>query len=567
MTETTNGFKQHLDDLQSFPILTEEVEVPTTSRPAPSSVAGTSTLGDIVHNALRDVLGWRPKAHDPKSFVIALKQAFTPSEVEGRTAWTWTPRTYAIETDLGAITGAQASIYARAKAALEQSLPLLEGLQPLRSDADDEDLEASRAIVRSALKEIVDELGIRGGPRVVRVDELFASLLGNVINLTDPEQVGGQLGLLRDRFGMQRQFVNTVEEEQNLTNFLILVDSAVSLRLTWESQKPFFTRTSPDVFFGTQQVLLGRALGVVAESVHEAYFAMNSVFLGPAERETTILQLPIQDEAGQNIIVTLTVAELLDWVERFATDEGLRLIREGGKDGVIHAFVPTVEKLRDVVRAAAVIAQSNSDNPTQAFHTARVRRALNELQGHLETTFGLAGQIKRLPLPEVLRVEPSRAVIGGQVLLTVDGNNFQSGATVHLFFPGTSPTTSITLSRAQPATVVGTTSIRVPFNLADQKARAGAWSVIVRNPDGGEDQLPGAFQIDPLQDLSLTPPPVVQRVRPLRVSNIEPVTLTIDGANFLPDPTVTLHGKDGEIDGTVEAVDANHITATCNLQD
>jgi hypothetical protein len=128
MTETANGFKQHLDDLQSFPILTEEVEVPTTSRPATSGTAGTSALGDIVHNALRDVLGWRPKAHDPKSFVIALKQAFTPTEVEGRTTWTWTPRTYAIETDLGAITGAQASIYARAKAALDQSLPLLEGL-------------------------------------------------------------------------------------------------------------------------------------------------------------------------------------------------------------------------------------------------------------------------------------------------------------------------------------------------------------------------------------------------------------------------------------------------------
>ena len=46
------------------------------------------------------------------------------------------------------------------------------------------------------------------------------------------------MGLLRDRFGMQWQFVNTVEEEQNLMNFLILVDSAVSLRLTWESQKP-----------------------------------------------------------------------------------------------------------------------------------------------------------------------------------------------------------------------------------------------------------------------------------------------------------------------------------------
>ena len=561
MTETTNGFKQHLDDLQSFPILTEEVEVPTTSRPATSGAAGTSALGDIVHNALRDVLGWRPKINDPKSFVVALKQAFTPTEVEGRTAWTWTPRTYAIETDLGAITGAQASIYARAKAALEQSLPLLEGLQPLRSDADEEDLEASRAIVRSALKEIVDELGIKGGPRVVRVDELFASLLGNVINLSDPEQVGGQLGLLRDRFGMQRQFVNTVEEEQNLTNFLILVDSAVSLRLTWESQKPFFTRTSPDVFFGTQQVLLGRALGVVAESVHEAYFAMNSVFLGPAERETTILNLEITDDAGNPITVTLTVAELLDWVERFATAEGLRLIREGGKDGVIHAFVPTVEKLRDVVQAAAVVAQSNSDNPTQAFHTARVRRALNELQGHLETTFELAIQIKRLPPPVVTLVDPSSVFSLGQVRLTVEGANFQDGATMRLELPR--PAQSPLVVPGTQVTVVGTTVIRATFDVPQN----GSYAVIVTNPDGGVGRLDNAFNVN--NDFGLLPKaPVVRRVTPPSAPNTQPVVLTIHGESFPDDPAVTLTGDQGNIEATAVKVESpSRLTATFDMTD
>ena len=86
-----NGFRR-LDDLQSFPILTEEVDFPTTPRQGVSGTPGTSALADMVGNALRDVLGWRPKANDSKNFVVALNQAFTLSEVEGHTVWTWTPQ-------------------------------------------------------------------------------------------------------------------------------------------------------------------------------------------------------------------------------------------------------------------------------------------------------------------------------------------------------------------------------------------------------------------------------------------------------------------------------------------
>ena len=44
-----------------------------------------------------------------------------------------------MQADLGAVTGAQASIYSRAKVALYQSLPLLEGLTSLRVDILPED--------------------------------------------------------------------------------------------------------------------------------------------------------------------------------------------------------------------------------------------------------------------------------------------------------------------------------------------------------------------------------------------------------------------------------------------
>ena len=61
---------------------------------------------------------------------------------------------------------------------LDHSLPLLEMLKPLRPDADDESTISMRALVRSALSELVGELGNVGGPRVQRVNEYFTRLLG-----------------------------------------------------------------------------------------------------------------------------------------------------------------------------------------------------------------------------------------------------------------------------------------------------------------------------------------------------------------------------------------------------
>src|SRR5205823_6215997 len=117
-------------------------------------------------------------------------QAFSVREVEGHTEWAWTPRSYAVQADMGAVTGAQASVYARARAALDQSLPLLVGLFALRPDSDQEDMEAIRAIVRSELTELVHELGTVGGPRVQRVDTFFKALLGEQPKeVTNPEQV------------------------------------------------------------------------------------------------------------------------------------------------------------------------------------------------------------------------------------------------------------------------------------------------------------------------------------------------------------------------------------------
>src|ERR1700733_5899837 len=151
MRTAAKAAKNPLTDLAAYPILTEEVGYPPSPLATPSSNrggggGGSSPLGQVVNKAVSDVLGWKIKAGDTKGFIGALTQSFTLTEVEGHVESTWTPRTYAVQTDLaGGISGAQASIYTRGQEALEQSLPLLDGLYALDPEADPEDVVALQA--------------------------------------------------------------------------------------------------------------------------------------------------------------------------------------------------------------------------------------------------------------------------------------------------------------------------------------------------------------------------------------------------------------------------------------
>jgi hypothetical protein len=381
-----------------YPLLTESVSM--AGSPWPSSGAPSSAdLGQTVQEALRSVLNWRSAGFngDAKGFVAALNQSFTLTQTQGHTEFTWTPRSYAaVQSGLGALTGAQASIYTRAKVALDQALPLLEGLYPLNPAADPQNVTAIRAIARSGLTELVNELGIEGGPRVLRTDDLFRQLSGYDNNAKlfdpDPEHVKGQLDQLATTFGLRRSQVNTIDEEQNLTNFLIVVDYVLSLQQSWLTQRSFFTRTrgsapgSFEPFLGTQLVLVERSLAVIAESVREVYMAMDSVFLGREERQVVELRFPNEP--------SLFVAELLGWIDQVASNEGPQLIKDGGKQGVI-SFQSTIDKLAGLANRALLKNQPADAPLPPGYRTARVQNALGELARHLQEASQLVGQIRQ----------------------------------------------------------------------------------------------------------------------------------------------------------------------------
>jgi Bacterial Ig-like domain (group 3)/SdrD B-like domain len=456
-----NGDKAAID-LQAYPVLTQDFSpsaLPSTTGPAQvGTIGGTSALGLAADKAIREVLSWRTKGDDPKGFLGALNQVFDLKEVEGHTEWTWTPRSYTVQTDLGAVTGAQASIYTRAKVALDQSIPLLDGLYALIPYVEQEDLVTVQAVVRSQFTALVNEFGVVGGPRVPRVDELFQLLLGPGTP-SNPEDIkkSGSLGLVRQRFGLERRYVTTVDDEQNLTNYLILVDYVIGLKKSWDYDKTFFVRTflgetERRPFFGTQLVLLSRALEVVTQGVQDAYYTMDSVFMGDAERQTAQLdfanlEISIPDRKGGSEhsytfppdTSGLFVAELLDWVYRAASEELPSLLQDAGKDG-LESFTASTDRLRKFVHAAIVPPQNARGLPP-GYYTPRVKRALQLLADGLDEAYSLAFQVRPPEFPAELTPEELRRI--RQALAQTESGTSTPGTqsgTAHMrTTPGTPP--------------------------------------------------------------------------------------------------------------------------------
>jgi hypothetical protein len=103
-------------------------------------------------------------------------------------------------------------------------------------------------------------------------------------------------------------------------------------------------------------------------------------------------------------------------------------------------------------------------------------------------------------------------------------SNFQSGATVRLVQPGSSPVTATGVSATG-------TEIDCVFNLYGHDA--GTYNVIVTNPDGQSDTKADIFTIGDA-------PPVISGVNPSTGELNDTPSLTIYGQNFKDGVKVTL---------------------------
>jgi hypothetical protein len=237
-------------------------------------------------------------------------------------------------------------------------------------------------------------------------------------------------------------------------------------------------------FFGTQLVLISRQFSVIAETVNEVRFALDSVFIGPSERQTLLLQF------ADPTLPAIFLEDMLREIESF-NDEASRLLQDGGRISVTNNILPVVQSFRRMVGQAR--RPTNLRELPDGFRTVRVRRTLDDLHDQLRELINLVEPVSQdVPPPvqepeegfAVLNVSPN-SVAGSQTNLpvTIMGTGFAPGATCS--FKATQATapaisvnaTPIFLSQnllvAQVSVAVGLTTTRVTFT----------YDVSVTNPD------------------------------------------------------------------------------------
>ena len=185
--------------------------------------------------------------------------------------------------------------------------------------------------------------------------------------------------------------VNTIDDEQDTTNFRIISDYLTSLALTWINNYAFFGAASTTPFLGTQLVLISRQLSVVSESVDDLRFALDSVFIGPSERQTLEIVF-----AGAAASQPMFLEDLLDWVKSVVSDEAPAVIQTGGKFGV-YQIVQIVSQLYTLVNGAQ--SPTNAAAIPAGYFTPRVQLALNTLADQLSDLVTIASDVTITALP------------------------------------------------------------------------------------------------------------------------------------------------------------------------
>jgi uncharacterized repeat protein (TIGR01451 family) len=138
-----------------------------------------------------------------------------------------------------------------------------------------------------------------------------------------------------------------------------------------------------------------------------------------------------------------------------------------------------------------------------------------------------------LPNPLVLAVTPASGLDENVTPVTIEGANFQAGATASL---GGTPLGSVEYVDDGRLLAV------VPSGLVP-----GTYDLAVTNPDGKTGSLPEAFTVLTSDE------PTVRRITPGQGPNDLPVTLSIEGGNFSPEVSATLRlaGDDVPLGGVV----------------
>ena len=152
--------------------------------------------------------------------------------------------------------------------------------------------------------------------------------------------------------------------------------------------------------------------------------------------------------------------------------------------------------------------------------------------------------------PVISDIYPDSGVNTGPLLVTINGTNFRSGASVTI--------TNGTTIKSVPGKVTGVGKITCTLPLTG--IPFGIYNLTVRNTDGSNGTLPYNF-------LVMNPSPTITGITPRSGFTSSTVQVKISGAKFVSGVQVSLVNGSIRLNGTVSGLTISVLTGTFNLTD
>jgi hypothetical protein len=296
------------------------------------SVGGGNKLERQVERALVQVLGRSP-GRGNGGFTSALDAAF-PLDGYGRISATPTRSVVSMYANGNGVAGSlinqlsveQAALYRQASTIIGDTQQVLAGIEPFVAIADRDRIEALRALIRSELNALTDEFGRVDKPRPQRVESYFDLLIGSNGHVI---QLGHRAFLDR-----QRAAPTTTEDEGQIAGFELLRRYIDMLQTAWQS----YSQPQSNVRFPAFSDRLTRAqtlLPSIAAANNAFMTAMDAVGFPAGERRTEAARVTRLAPASTVLpLPDLTVDDLNEWIEHFASIEAPSVLDQSGQYGL-----------------------------------------------------------------------------------------------------------------------------------------------------------------------------------------------------------------------------------------
>jgi hypothetical protein len=285
----------------------------------------------------------------------------------------------------GTLSARQANLFREASIIANDGLGVLASLTPYAPDAELDQVESLRTMIRAEINALVTEFGRVDEPREERVLAYFSALRTNLDDFKAS-------AFLDD----QKNPPITVEDESQVAGLELLEGYVRTLNATWQTYQGTAPRTSLSKFVERSNILLP----VIAQVNRDFEEAMDSVDFPESERRSIanrlseLRNLPSQP-LPPGLLSDITVYDLTQWIDSYASIEGPSILTDSGQYGfnfitdranqLFRVIAPVVV----VVESNAGVAIANSPRLIQVFSSDRVHFALTNLLTELDRLAGL----------------------------------------------------------------------------------------------------------------------------------------------------------------------------------